>query len=214
MIPTLAGSIASQRVFNDATGGSETTVSNYNSSGETWKVHTFTGSGSLTVTRAVLPFRVLCVGGGGSGAAGGPFCSQGGPGGNAAAIDTTVSLSSGSNTVTVGGVGGTSSLSSVSAVGGGNGGPVGLVNGVWVNGSPGTSYSRIDSNITGTTVNYAGASGSNGPCGSDGNQVGGNGAAPGGGGGGGGGIGNESPFLAGQGGAGASGTVIVAYRIG
>ena len=51
--------------FNEATGGTEATITNYNGTGETWKTHTFTSGGSLNITAAVQAFRVLVVGGGG-----------------------------------------------------------------------------------------------------------------------------------------------------
>ena len=53
--------------FNDCTGGTVTTVDNYNGSTERWRIHTWdtTAGGTLTVTKAVQPFRVLAVGGGG-----------------------------------------------------------------------------------------------------------------------------------------------------
>ena len=53
--------------YNDATGGTETVVDDYNGTGEQWKVHTFTSSDSLLVTSAVDPFAILCVGSGGGG---------------------------------------------------------------------------------------------------------------------------------------------------
>lgn len=54
--------------LNVASGGTETTISNYNGTGQTWKLHTFTSNGTLTVTAGTQPFHVLFVaGGGGSG---------------------------------------------------------------------------------------------------------------------------------------------------
>lgn len=125
--------------FNSATGGTTTTVTNYNGTGQTWKVHTFTSNGTFVVTDSpgIYSFRVLCVGGGGGGTFGG-----GGAGGF---VDTTTSLSTGSNSVVVGlgggigGNGGSSSISSITAGGGSAGGGTGS----WAGGSSGTptSYS-------------------------------------------------------------------------
>jgi len=53
--------------WNSATGGTVTDVDNYNGTGQKWRVHTFTDSGTFTVTNAGKPFRVLVVGGGGGG---------------------------------------------------------------------------------------------------------------------------------------------------
>lgn len=57
--------------FNSATGGTVTEVADYNGTGETWRVHTFTSAGSLEVIDSIQPFRVL-VNGGGGGAPGSP----------------------------------------------------------------------------------------------------------------------------------------------
>lgn len=66
-------------LFNAATGGLVTDVPNYNGTGETWRVHTFTSSGTLTVTSAPRPFRTLVVAGGAAGS--GQNRSGGGAGG-------------------------------------------------------------------------------------------------------------------------------------
>ena len=50
--------------FNSATGGTVTTVEDYNGTGQRWRVHTFTSSGTFTVQSGKLPFRVLVVGSG------------------------------------------------------------------------------------------------------------------------------------------------------
>lgn len=50
--------------FNEASGGTETTVTNYNGTGQTWKVHTFSSNGTLNITRSSQPFRYLICGGG------------------------------------------------------------------------------------------------------------------------------------------------------
>ena len=80
------------RPFNDAVGGTVTEIDDYNGSGEKWRVHTFTGNGTLDISVAVQPFRVLIVGGGGAskftansgqgggGAGGAGSAGSGGPG--------------------------------------------------------------------------------------------------------------------------------------
>ena len=61
------GSGGAGNYFNNAAGGTVTEISDYNGSGELWRVHTFTGNGSLEVLDSQQPFRVLVVGGGGPG---------------------------------------------------------------------------------------------------------------------------------------------------
>jgi hypothetical protein len=219
MIPTLAGSIAAQRVFNDATGGTVTTVSNYNGTGQTWRVHTFTSGGTFTVVKAPYPFSVLVVGGGGGGGNAGSSIGGGGGGGGALTFSTSQALSIGSHAVTRGdggaraggdpflngGSGGQSSLGSITASGGGGGGGNAGLGGTDPAPAPsgGTSY-----NITGASVLY----GQNGGPGS-GNPNNGIPSGTQGGGGGGAVWGSGGPYNTGSS-AGQNGVVIVAYRIG
>jgi hypothetical protein len=58
--------------FNNATGGTITTATNYNGTSDTYRIHTFTSSGTFTVSTTGNPFRVLVNGAGG---AGGGSCS-------------------------------------------------------------------------------------------------------------------------------------------
>jgi len=51
--------------YNVAYGGTITEVDDYNSTGQKWRVHTFTTNGQFTVTSAIRPFRVFVIGGGG-----------------------------------------------------------------------------------------------------------------------------------------------------
>lgn len=178
--------------FNAATGGTETTVSNYNGSGQTWKTHRFNSTSTLSVTTASTTFRTLVVGGGGGGNGGGPYCIAGTAGTHGQAKDQLVTISTGSNSVTVGGGGGTSNFGGVTSTGAGGG-------------------ARISSDITGSAVTYAAGNGGTGGCGCPGSN-GGPGGFPGGAGGGGGGGGNCPPFTPGGGGPGAAGQVFVAYR--
>ena len=133
--------------FNAASGGTEATITNYNSTGQTWKVHTFTSTGAINPTISIHNYQVLCVAGGG--AASGNYGSGGGGGGM---LENSYSITTGSKIVTVGdggpggyvsGVaasGGTSSLQGVvSTTGGGGGASQGYVGG---NGGSGGGSSR------------------------------------------------------------------------
>ena len=53
--------------YNEATGGTETVVDDYNGTGEQWMVHTFDASGTFVPVQANTPFNVLVVAGGGGG---------------------------------------------------------------------------------------------------------------------------------------------------
>ena len=190
------------RPFNEAVGGTITEIDDYNGTGEKWRVHTFTGNGTLDVTTAVNPFRVGLIAGG-NGAVGNTFNGNRGPEGASAIWQEQASLSvtQGSHPVVVGNGGqGSSPSHSVpgSAAGAstifgltapGRGGPGG-----------GPSGTPTASNITGSSVTYGllCAGRTNGAT---------NGSTPGQGGGG------CSVDLCG-GGHGYRGVVIVAYQIG
>ena len=175
-MPNLGGIVAAisqrRRRFNAATGGTESTVSNYNGTGQTWKVHTFTTNQNIVVTSASNPFRVLVQGGG---AGWGVFWSQGGTGsgGGSGGTDERASFTTTPNTyaVVVGGRGsnggyqyfgcngGTSSVFGVSATGGttnGNYPMSDISRGTPPGGSP---TGGLTSNITGSSYGYAGANG-------------------------------------------------------
>lgn len=201
--------------WNAATGGTVTEVANYNGTGEKWRVHRFTGSGTLEVLQAAQPFRILVVGGGGAGGgADGARHSQGGEGGHWNGATATATLSAGSHAVTVGnggapvswgyagsrgGSGGTSSVGAISAPGG--------LGGYFPSHGEGGPTNGGNSDISGAVAHYgAGGQGiwsvTNPPANSgDGGYAGYTNA--------GGGAGSVR-----QGGPGASGVVIVAYRIG
>ena len=146
---------ASAIPFNNATGGVITTVANYNGTGQTWRVHTFNGSGTLTVTSASAPFAVAAIGGGGGG--GGSNNSHHGGAGSPGVIaqNSSVTLTTGAKPVTVGtggagsdywgSSGGASSMGATSASGGGGG---------W-NGHEGSSGNPFPS--VGPSTNYGGA---------------------------------------------------------
>ena len=91
--------------WNDATGGTITTVDNYNGTGEKWRVHTFTSNGTLDVSLAVQPFRVLVVGGGGGCGSRGSGHPGGGGGGGVVAVNLNATAGAHSVTVGAGGYG-------------------------------------------------------------------------------------------------------------
>lgn len=150
---------ASTTNWNEATGGTTiTNVSNYNGSGETWRVHRFNSPGTFAIQNSANAFRYLVVGGGGGAGNGG----QHGGGGN---------IVSGSSPFSTGNY----VVNAVGAAGGGgdpNGGPGG--NTTWHNfsapGGNGAIFTPIvtpgspctggtSSDITGSAVTY-GACGS------------------------------------------------------
>lgn len=223
--------------LNEATGGTETTISNYNGTGQTWKVHTFTSSGSLNVVSALQTFSVLTVGGGGGGKPWIPSDSYGGGGGGGGLVaNTAVTLTTGAKTVVVGngggsngGVGGSSSFDGLYTSGGGGAGNTFGVSG-GTSGSPqsrsGGSTSAQPAYSLGGGGGGAGGNGGNASAGAGGSAGAGlantiSGAsiiyAPGGRGTYGGQTTGITPANLGSGGesgaAGRSGIVIVAYRI-
>jgi hypothetical protein len=181
--------------WNAATGGTETTVSDYNGTGQTWKVHTFNANGDFVVTNSSLPFDVLWVGGGGGGTNGNGYSGAGGQGGKvteAIAVGTWAAVIGGGGTggdVANAGGGGTTTFKGHSGAGGGGG---------TSGGSAGGGYNTTN-NISGANVNY----------GHDAPQKGYTNYPNGPGGGGG---GAAVPGNWGNGGG--AGQVVVAYRIG
>jgi hypothetical protein len=61
---------AFQLNYNEATGGDETIVDNYNGTTEKWKVHTFTDDGTFSVDSAPNKFKMIVVGAGAKGGQG------------------------------------------------------------------------------------------------------------------------------------------------
>ena len=89
--------------WNSATGGTVTDVDDYNGTGQKWRVHTFTDSGTFTVSNGSKPFRVLWLGGPGSGGyAAGGACWSGGGGAGGYVENDAVSIEPGSHSITVG----------------------------------------------------------------------------------------------------------------
>ena len=119
--------------YNEATGGSITTVDDYNGTGEQWNVHTFTSSGTLSVVNDFDLFRVVTSGAGGGGSGAAPNLMYGGRyGGHGEGLESNeFSLPQGAHSLVVGtggnpggvgangGPGGLSSISSQSSTGGG-----------------------------------------------------------------------------------------------
>ena len=138
--------------FNEATGGTVNTITNYNGSGETWKTHTFSSNSSLSVTSSNMPFRVHVgagnMGGSSSGCCGG-CCGPGAFGQNI--VQDSVNIPVGSHSVTVGNGGGGGPWSASGPIGGARGGNSNL--GSILSAHGGASYSWVSSNITGTQQN-------------------------------------------------------------
>lgn len=193
MIPTLIGGVSSQSIFNSASGGTETTIADYNGTGETWKVHTFTSSGTLTVISApgAFSFSVLVVAGGGGGAGGGPYF-QGGGGGGAGGmlVSSTATFSATSYAITVGngGAGGEGARSGFhNGVPGGQGGNSSIGSEFLAyGGGGGESYQGAGSSggsgggrYAQRSGGYAGVAGQGNSGGSGGNPYGGNGGGRG-----------------------------------
>lgn len=186
-----SGKTATPPGWNAATGGAVNDYSNYNGTGQTWRVHSFTSNGTLTVTNAGSTFNYLVIGGGGGGGnANANGYKAGNPGGFNNVTGATLSAISYSITIGGGGAGGnqgqnsppgsggTTTFTGVSTAGGGGGGADGLAT------SPNASGT---SNIQGTSKTYT--------------DYGAGGFHP-------------SYNGSGWGSAGGSGLVVVAYRIG
>jgi hypothetical protein len=157
--------------FNNATGGTVTTVSNYNGTGVTWRVHTFTSSGTLIVDAGPVPFRVLTAGaGGGAGGPRGDYYYGGGKGGiGVGTINDAHVLTPQSYAVTVGtggaggGVGGSGSSGGSSTINsqvsaGGGGGSVGTASIP----TPVPNGPSVTTDITGTSITYGSRASANG----------------------------------------------------
>lgn len=136
--------------FNAGSGGTESTVANYNGTGHTYKVHQFTSSSNFTVSDApgVYDFNVLIVAGGN-----GANYYVGVPYSGGQVVSQTMSLSSGTLAVTVGsgGSGGQNNATS---------GQPSTFNGVTA--SPGQTTSPVANTITGSSVQYGGQGGTSG----------------------------------------------------
>lgn len=214
--------------WNDATGGTVTEYSDER--GFRWRLHTFTSSSELKVTRALRPFRAALVGGGGDGAYGVSVFSGGGGGGGAVIGKDDLQLSAGTIPVVVGTAAAASSFAGVIANPGGAGvlGQEGGRGGGSGNGYPGGGPDET------YRAGGGGGAGGAGPSGCWGGGYGGTGltipivggtAGVGGGGGGNNGDGLQGPGYGGGGGGGKwtndhagqtpgrAGLVVVAYQV-
>ena len=188
-----------------ATGGTVTTSGAYT-------IHTFTGSGTFTVSGGSLSVDYLVVGGGAGG--GGGNGAGGGGGGAGGLLTGTTTVSSGSQAVTVG-VGGSAGAGSFSsATSGGNGGNS-IFNSITALGGGGGANGNsggVAGLIGGSGGGGQGASGGSGTAG-QGNNGGSGAGSQGGGGGAGSAGGNGGADGTGTGGSGAinsfSGTAVV-----
>ena len=188
VIKMLRGGNSPWAAYNAATGGTESTIVNYNGSGETWKVHLFTGNGTLSVTQAVgvFPFRVLWVGAGGASSGFNPYHGASGGGGGAGRVvnadNYTLSVSAHAVTVGAAGAGqvnGASQFYSQTAPGGGSGGGAGGGGGSagGSGGGGGGSHGPGGSGgaaVPGTPLPGYGTAGGNAPTGGMASQSGGN----------------------------------------
>ncbi len=108
--------------WNSATGGTVTDVTNYNGTGELWRVHSFsTGSASLVVTRSVQNWSYLAAAGGGS-VTDGTHGGGGGAGGLNLGTYASSSFATGTYPIVVGGVGANTTFNGLTLTRGGNGG--------------------------------------------------------------------------------------------
>lgn len=196
-----------------ATGGTETT---YTDGGVTYKVHTFTTSGTFSVSQGSTNVDYLIIGGGGGG--GNPYGGGGGAGGYRTG---TASVTVGDYTVTVGGGGSGRTLSGSTSLTGGSGSDSSAF-GVSSTGGGGGGAWSADSPIAGISGGSGGGGGPNnsntsGAAGGSGTSGQGNTGGSGrqylnGGGGGGGGAGGTggtslSQFVSGAGGNGSSSNI-------
>ena len=199
--------------FNAATGGTVTDVPNYNGTGQTWRVHTFTSSGTLTVSVGSQPFAAAVQGGG----AGGGYGAGGGRG--AFTQNLSLNLPAGSHAVTVGAAvaGGYNEITNRNAPGN-DGNPSSI--GAYISAAAGVSRGSVvgpgaTHTVAGSAISYGG---NGGGCVINENRDDGTGNT---GGGTGGSTGTGAWMTGGGGGGcqwtsgdGARGEVVVAYRIG
>ena len=105
LVPFGGGAISNANFSNTATG-------TYSADGKNYKFITFTGSGTLSVTKDGFADVVVVGGGGGSGV------SQGGAGGAGGYIANTIFINTGTYTVTIGGGGGNGGSTGPGGMGG------------------------------------------------------------------------------------------------
>ena len=194
---------SARRLFNDATGGTITTDTNYNGTGEIWRIHTFTSGGDFTTTKVPQTFSAA-YGGGGGGSGENSQGNPGGRGGHGVSGTWTGLLEVGTYVITVGGGGAGAGQDPWGWGNGGSGGASSAVKApttVFSGAGGGGGYGPGDQNhpvypsigspdgprntytVSGASVTY-------------------------------GGIGGNSPGSTGGGNPGSAGSVVIAYRIG
>ena len=135
--------------LNAASGGTTLDVSNYNGTGQTWRVHTFENSGTFTVTSGSVPFSYLIVAGGGGGS--NWNTSSGGGGAGGLLQGTLSSLSPTNYSISIGAGGGylvngsNTTAFGLTAIGGGRGGNPSATSG----GSGGGGSTQGNGNVAG-----------------------------------------------------------------
>jgi len=130
-------------VYNEASGGIETIVYDYNGTGERWKVHTFESNGTLEITESPQPFSTLIVAGGN-----GANYVVGIPASGGEVVENIGMLSNSQVSVVVGsgGAGGQ----------GGNAQPGGVSQFGSDTANAGMTTTQVNSTITGTSTPYGG----------------------------------------------------------
>ena len=177
---------AFQMNYNEATGGTETIVDNYNGTTEKWKVHTFTSDDTFNVSQSPQTFSVLVVGAGKNGGGSRLDCCTDGNRGSGAGgaggryiVDTAATLPSGPLTVTVATTsGGDSVLDTLNTSSGTEGGAGGGGRGGSSTAGGGAGSAGVTSMISGSPVAYAGGGGGGGKV-AEGDAAGGASGGPG-----------------------------------
>ena len=167
----------SRKPFNLATGGTTADVTNYNGTGQIWRVHTLTSGQTLSVINSFDQFTILVAGGGAAGCIGvcgsGQVSCAGSGGGSGGYFNGLATIPIGSHSITIGsggtasgGAGGTTSLGSIQSCTGGAthsgqaAGIAGSPNGINGGSNSDSNMTYKTSNITGSSVFYcAGGSG-------------------------------------------------------
>ena len=103
--------------WNVASGGTTSDVSNYNGTGQTWRIHRFTGNGALIISASKNPFKLLLVGGGGGAALNQAADDEAGGGGGGGVLEvSSANIPTGSFNVVVGNGGGLNSAGQASSI--------------------------------------------------------------------------------------------------
>lgn len=143
ILAACASEVATWPAWNAASGGLEQMVSNYNNTGQRWMVHTFSGNGTFTITRATQEFRYIVVAGGNGGTY---IVGTYGAGGEVRESTSTLAAAAYPVTIGAGGSGG----QATAGVGGSSAfGPFEAM--------PSRTTVQITSDISGSETGYGGA---------------------------------------------------------